>query len=594
MLNVSLTALAVVTAASVVSADPIEPIETITIFSSRQPQPVTQALTSVSVLERADIVARQAADVPALLSQLPGVSISRNGGRGQTSGVFVRGGNTGHTLVLVDGVRTGSATLGISSLAMIPLDSIERIELIRGPRAAWYGSDAVAGVIAITTRRAQSTELSVGTGSYGLLETDLALQHRQGDLQVHANLGYSRADGFDVQPALDPDRDGYWQRFAGLGAHYDAELGQFYWHSHINSGRYDFDTAWGSEDRSAVLQRSHVFGWKHELDASQHQLQVSRNLDSDTPFGPNSKSPFQTKRDEVNYQWNHQVASEWSWLLGANWYEEAVAKNLPNYAVTSRTNRALFSGIQYQPDYWLIEVAARQDRFSQYGTERTWQLAAGYYFTTNWLVRVSRGTAFKAPSFNELFWPGFGNAELRPEESTSDEVALRFVGNQLSSELVVFNRDVTNLIQGTEQAENVRLASVRGLEYSVQVHHANWQHHASYSWLDARNDLTNEPLIRRPKHTLNLRTQFHYEQWNTFVTLDYQSSTFQGFDWGSNANFDDLNGFTLLGIGGNYQLNSAWQLQLKLDNITNKTYQTSIGYATPGRTVGIRLRYQGF
>ena len=590
MLNVSLTALAVATAVSAVHA---ESIETITVYSSRQAQPVEQALNSVSVLDRADIVARQAQDLPALLSQLPGVTISRDGGRGQNSGIFIRGGNTGHTLILVDGVRTGSATLGISSLAMIPLDIIERIEVIRGPRAAWYGSDAVAGVIAITTRRAQSTELSVGVGSYGLLETDLALQHRQGDLQVHANLGYSRADGFDVQPALDPDKDGYWQRFATLGANYDTELGYVYWHSKINSGRYDFDTAWGSEDRSAVLQRSHVLGWQHEIAASQHQLQLSRNLDSDKTFGPDSQSPFQTKRDEVNYQWNHDLTTAWSVLLGANWYQEEVAKNPPDYEVTSRTNRAIFSGVQYQPEQWLLEIAARQDRFSQYGTERTWQMAAGYYFTEQWLLRVSRGTAFKAPSFNELYWPGFGNADLRPEESVSDEVALRYSADQLQSEFVVFDREVTNLIQGLEQVENVRLATVRGAEYSLAWQQANWHHQLAYTWLDARNEQTNEPLIRRPKHSLNLRTQLQHEQWSAFATLDYQSSTFQGFDWSSNANFADLGGFTLLGIGGSYQLNPAWQLQLKLDNLTDKTYQTSIGYATAGLTVGIRVRYQG-
>ncbi|MCH8537514.1 MAG: TonB-dependent receptor [Alkalimonas sp.] len=591
MLNVSFTALAVATAVSAVHADTIE---TITVYSSRQAQPVEQALNSVSVLGRADIEARQAPDLPALLNQLPGVTISRDGGRGQNSGIFLRGGNTGHTLVLVDGVRTGSATLGISSLAMIPLDMIERLEVIRGPRAAWYGSDAVAGVIAITTRQAQQTEFNLATGSYGLLETDLALQHRQGDLRLHANVGYSRADGFDVQPELDPDKDGYWQRFAKLGADYDTELGRFSWHSHINSGRYDFDTAWGSEDRSAVLQRSHVLGWQHQVAASQHQLQLSRNLDADTTFGPDSQSPFQTWRDEANYQLNQQLNAEWSVLLGANWYQEEVAKNEPDYDVSSRTNRALFSGIHYQSEQWLLEIAGRQDRFSQYGTERTWQLAAGYYFTEQWLFRVSRGTAFKAPSFNELYWPGFGNPELRPEESLSDEIALRYSGHQLQSELVLFDREVTNLIQGIDQVENVRLARIQGAEYSLSWQQTRWQHQLGYTWLDARNEQTEEPLVRRPKHSVNLRTQLQIEQWSAFATLDYQSSTFQGFDWNSNANYADLGGFTLLGVGGSYRLNPNWLLRFKLDNLTDKTYQTSIGYATAGRNLGLRLSYQGF
>ncbi|SEA90360.1 TonB-dependent receptor domain-containing protein [Alkalimonas amylolytica] len=590
MFKYSLAALAVTSLLPAAFADSIE---TITIYSSRQPLAVEQSLASVTVLERADIVARQAQDLPALLNQLPGVTIARDGGRGQNTGVFIRGGNTGHTLVLVDGVRTGSATLGQSALSMIPLDLIERIEVIRGPRAAWYGSDALAGVIAITTRRQQHTEFNAGVGSYGLLETDLGLQHQQGPWQLHANFGYSRADGFDVQPALDPDKDGFWQRFARLGAAYQSELGQFHWHSHINTGRYDFDTAWGSEDRSAVLQRSHVLGWQHQLAETSHQLQLSRNLDSDTTFGPDSRSPFSTARDEVNYQLTQSLRADLDLLVGANWYQEEVAKAAPAYDESKRNNRALFAGMNYQPADWLFEVAARQDRFSQYGKEHTWQLAAGYYVTEQWLLRLSRGTAFKVPSFNQLYWPGFGNPDLKPEESVSDEVAFRFNGARLQSELVLFDREVTNLIQGSELAENVLLAKVRGAEYSLGFSWAQWQHQVSYTWLDARNEQTGEPLQRRPKHSVNLRSGWQGEQWQAYATLDYQSATFQGFDWNSMANFPDLGGFTVLGLAANYQLSPQWQLRTKLDNLTNKTYQTSIGYATAGRSIGLRLSYQG-
>lgn len=591
MLKYSLAALAVTSLLPAAFADSIE---TITIYSSRQPISVEQSLASVTVLERDEILARQAPDLPALLHQLPGVTIARDGGRGQNSGVFIRGGNTGHTLVLVDGVRTGSATLGQTSLSMVPLDLIERIEVIRGPRAAWYGSDALAGVIAITTRRQQQTELNAGVGSYGLLESDLGLQRQLGAWQLQANLGYSRADGFDVRPDLDPDKDGYWQRFARLGTDYQSDMGQFYWHSTINSGRYDFDVAWGSEDRSAVLQRSHVLGWNHQAAATGQQLQLSRNLDSDRTYGPDSSSPFSTSRDEVNYQLTQQLHPSLNVLVGANWYQEEVAKAAPAYDESQRRNRALFTGVNYQPAQWLFEAAARQDRFSQYGKERTWQLAAGYYLTEQWLLRLSRGTAFKTPSFNQLYWPGFGNPELQPESSISDEVALRFSGQALQSELVLFDREVTNLIQGSEQAENVLLARVRGAEYSAQWQLASWQHQLGYTWLDARDEQNQQPLQRRPKHSLNLRTSWQGEHWQAFATLDYQSSTFQGLDFTTMTNYPDLGGFTLLGLGASYQLTPAWQLRAKLDNLTNKNYQTSIGYDTAGRTLGLRLSYRGF
>lgn len=590
MFKSSLTALAV---ASLLPAAYADEIETLTVYSSRIAQPIEKSLAAVTVLERDEIIARQAADLPALLSQLPGVNIARNGGRGQNSGVFIRGGNTGHTLILVDGVRTGSATLGQASLAMIPLELIERIEVIRGPRAAWYGSDALAGVIAITTRKQQDTSLNVGVGSFGLLESDVGVQQQHGALQLHANIGYSRADGFNVQPALDPDKDGFWQRFARFGANYQTVAGQFYWHSQINSGRYDFDAA-NNFDRSDVLQRSHVLGWQEQGETLGQQLQVSRNLDQDTTFSPTTRNPFKTVRDEVNYQLNQQVATDLNLLLGANWYQEEVEKAAPAYSESKRSNRAVFTGVQYQPENWLFEAAGRQDDFSQYGKERTWQLAGGYYFAPAWLLRVSRGTAFKVPSFNQLFWPGFGNPALKPETSVSDEVALRYSTAHIQAELVLFDRELTNLIQGTEKAENVLLATAKGVEFSFAIQHAAWQHQFGYTRLDARNEQSKQPLMQRPKHSVNLRSSWQHEQWQAFTTVDYQSATFQGFNFDTKLDHPDLGGFTLLGLGASYQLTPQWLVQAKLDNLTDKQYQTVIGYATAGRNFGLQLRYQGF
>ncbi|MDP4946298.1 MAG: TonB-dependent receptor plug domain-containing protein [Alishewanella sp.] len=200
-------------------------VEHISVYANRTPVATSEVLASVSVLDRADIEARQASDLPALLAQLPGITISRDGGRGQNSGLYLRGGNNGHTLVLIDGVRSGSATLGYKTLSMLPLALIERIEVIRGPRAAWYGADALAGVIAITTRQASGVELTADVGSYGQAGASINASQHHGDLTLSATAGYSRADGFNVRNDLDNDRDGYQQRFAKLVAAYQTRLG---------------------------------------------------------------------------------------------------------------------------------------------------------------------------------------------------------------------------------------------------------------------------------------------------------------------------------------------------------------------------------
>jgi vitamin B12 transporter len=579
-------ALAAVLVASCCSAT-AENIEHISIYANRTATPAQEVLASVTVLERDEIVARQATDLPALLAQLPGINLSRDGGRGQSSGVYIRGGNTGHTLVLVDGVRTGSATLGYKSLAMLPLELIERIEVIRGPRAAWYGSDALAGVIAISTRRAEVVELNANVGSYGQAGTDLSLSHQSGPVQLHATAGISRADGFNVREDLDSDKDGYQQKFVKLAADYDTTFGLFSAQADVNSGKYQFDNAWSSEDEADTLSRAYYLGWQQQLGRWQHQSRLSRNLDRELTFGPDSRSPFNTERDEFSYQAATDLTDTLSWLGGVNWYQEQVSKAAPDFEQTSRINRGIFTGLQYQQAAWQLEGTARRDLINQYGANNTWQLAAAYQLSEHWQARLSRGAAFKAPSFNELYFPGFANPQLKPQESLSDELALVYRSEHLNAQVAWFDRDVTNLIQGVEQAENVLLASIKGLELSIKQHWQQFGNDFSYTWLDSENHSTGLKLERRPEHSVNWRGSYQQDSWSAFITADYQSSTYQG----AFAPVANLGGFTLWGLGGSYQLNDQLSVRAKLDNLLDKDYQTSAGYTTAGINFALSLSY---
>lgn len=562
-------------------------IEHISIYANRSATPQQVVLASVTVLEREDIVARQASDLPALLAQLPGINLSRDGGRGQSSGVYIRGGNTGHTLVLIDGVRTGSATLGYKSLAMLPLELIERIEVIRGPRAAWYGSDALSGVIAITTRKAQGVELNANVGSYGQAGTDISVRHSAEQLTLRATAGVSRADGFNVREDLDADTDGYIQKFIKLAADYQTALGLLTAQADVNSGFYQFDTAWGSEDEADTLSRAYLLSWQHHYGQWQHQAQLSQNLDREVTFGPDSRSPFNTQRDEFSYQVTTDLIPDLNLLAGLNWYHEHVLKAAPNYEQDSRINRALFAGLNYQHSALQLEAVLRRDLIKHYGGNNTWQLAAGYQLTEHWSVRTSRGAAFKAPSFNELFFPGFANPELKPQQSISDELALRYQQAGLRAQLAWFDRDVTNLIQGVERAENVVLASIRGVEFSVKQQWQQYSSELAYTWLDTENHSTGLKLERRPEHTLNWRGGYDAGKWSGFITSDYQTETYQG----AFAPAANLSGFILWGLGGSYQLTSALTVRVKLDNLFDKQYQSSAGYATAGVNFGLSVSY---
>ncbi|MBV2128026.1 TonB-dependent receptor domain-containing protein [Arsukibacterium indicum] len=566
-------------------------IEHISIYANRTERLQEDVLASITVLNRSDILARQANDLPELLAQLPGINMSRDGGRGQNSSIYLRGGNTGHTLVLVDGVRSGSATLGYKPLAMVPLELIERIEVIRGPRAAWYGSDALAGVIAITTRRSSALELHAGAGSFGQAGADISASQQVQQLTLRASAGVSQADGFNAQPALDPDSDGYQQQYLKVAADYRSDYGLWSVQADVNSGFNQFDTSFGSEDETDTLNRAYLLGWQQQLNSWQHQASLSRTFDSDTTFSSDSRSPFVTERDEFNYQAATDFSSGLGFVSGVNWYQEQVAKSATAYEQTNRINRAVFAGLNYQLAGLQLEGAARHDAINHYGEQVTWQLAAGYQFAYQWQLRASRGTAFKVPSFNQLYFPGFANPNLKPEQSLSDEIAVSYQGNNLQLQLAWFDRQVTNLIQGVELAENVLLATVQGIEFSLARQWQQWHSNFSYTWLDTKNRSNGLKLERRPENTVNWRGSYTADRWSAFITADYQSATYQGADWFSGDAFPDAPAHTVWGAGLGYSISPQLTLRARLANLTDKQYYTSRGYATAGANFSVSVSY---
>ncbi|MDX1676503.1 TonB-dependent receptor domain-containing protein [Arsukibacterium sp.] len=581
------------TASQALSPQPTEAsaIEHISIYANRTSRPAQDVLASITVLDRADIVARQANDLPELLAQLAGINMSRDGGRGQNSSVYLRGGNTGHTLVLVDGVRTGSATLGYKPLSMVPLELIERIEVIRGPRAAWYGSDALAGVIAITTRRSSTLELHADAGSFGQAGASISASEQLQKIALSAIAGVSQADGFNAQPDQDPDSDGYQQHYLKMSADYQTDFGLWSAQADVNSGFNQFDTSFGTEDETDTLSRTYLFAWQQDVGSWQHQAKLSQALDSDTTFGPDSRSPFVTERQEFNYQLATDFAAGLEFVGGVNWYQEQVAKSATAYEQTSRINRAVFAGLNYQYNAVQLESAVRHDAIDHYGAETTWQLAAGYQFSHHWQLRASRGTAFKVPSFNQLYFPGYANPDLQPEESRSDELALSYVHSETELQLAWFDRKVTNLIQGIEQAENVLLATVKGVEFSLRRDWQHWSSNVSYSWLDTQNRSNDRKLERRPENTLHWRGSYTADSWSAFITADYQSATYQGADWFSGEPFPDAPAHTVWGAGLSYVFSPKLTFRARLANLTDKQYYTSRGYATAGANFRISVSY---
>lgn len=574
-------------------------IEKISIYASRQAKPLQDVNASVTVLDRADIELRQPKDLIALLQLVPGIQIARSGSRGQVSSIFVRGSRTQHTLVLIDGVRTGSATLGYQDLTMLPIELIEKIEVIRGARAAHYGSDAISGVIAITTRQVKSTELNLKAGSNGLAETSVHGRYQVDAAQLFASVGYSRADGIHVLDKADPDRDGFHQRFAKLGASGETALGFLQWNSQFNRGvsEYDASPTWGGPDESKSQLDLHQLQWRYPQQLAgnrqiAHQAHLAISRDDSLNFGNNSApSRYETVRQELDYQASYALSSELNVLAGLSHINAEVESLSTAYTKTDRISNSVFVGTDAQFGDWNTDLVLRNDNVSAYGSNNSYQWGLAYQLITSLQLRFNQGTGFKVPTFNALFWPGSGNPNLLPEESLSRELGLRYQG-AFQLDVVHYRRDLTNMIVYNAQArqsQNVGLAQVDGFEYSLSKTLAGVYHQLDLTYANPQDLSNNSAVPNIPKQKLTYLASYQWDAWQFSGSLQQRARLRNAADTQT-----VLSSVLLLGAGVSYDWSRDVKVRLNLDNLLDKTYQTNLGYLQPGREFSLAVQVLNF
>lgn len=572
-----------------------ETIERLSIYASRTPQQLANLNASVSLLTRADLDLLAAQDLPSVLQQLPGVYIARQGGRGQTSSVFVRGSNTKYLLVLINGMRVGSATLGYMDLSQLPLDSIEQIELIRGPRAALYGADAVSGVLAITTRQTQGVASTLRAGSDGLAEASVRGNYQQDGTQLGVQTGFARADGIHVldAPGVDTDRDGFRQRYLQLNAEHQAEQWRLGYQGAFHRGfnEYDFNPAWGlGADQATTAQDSQQVQLNYlqalAETSLQHQLKVGQNRDDSVNQGNGALYRYITDRTELDYQAHWQYQSGADVVFGANRTADEVATNGDAFVRDHRVTQSVFASSTYQLGAADIDAAIRHDHISAYGSQATYQWGVRYDLLPSVQLRFNQGSAFKVPTYNDLYYPGFGNPELRPETSLSREVGLRLNSAKgWSLDAVHFERQLHDMIAyntTTWQSENIAKAAIHGLEYTLSFQQDNLRHEWQASYSDGRNLTTSAvlPSIPRQKYQYQLQGQFGDWQWQG--TVQYRGAVYNPA-----SDQSSLPSVTTVSGTVGYEINRQHTVRVAVENLLDKTYRTDASYWQPGRSVSV-------
>jgi vitamin B12 transporter len=596
------------------------PLSEMIVTATRVPEAADQALEPVIVIDRTALEDSLAIDVGEVLRFHAGIDIDRTGGPGQPLSVFIRGANSDQSIVMIDGVRINSGTQTLAPLMNLSPELFDRIEIVKGPRSAIYGTDAIGGVINLITRSDEPSgaDVMLDYGRYGTGEFAVDGNYRFDRTSVQAALTGQQSAGFP--PYVGDTIDSGYKNLSGTAAittHLgNIELGARYYQAtgatQYANAVYNADfTAFQSfaplnEDFSNSLLALHASG--DLTDIWHMRLGLSRVVDDlrqqqADPYAPENASDFDyTSRDTIDWQNDVKIASSWlnqTLTFGAIVYDEktnslsyGTGYSIDTHAQTYYLQDQLEMGSNR------LLLATGLAHYPGFGDHQTWNAEYGYALTRGTLLTLSAGTAFRAPSATDRFGFG-GNPDLLPESSRNFEVGIKSridehqevtlaAFQDTINDLIVFVNDPTNLLYGGEN-QNVDRARIRGIEASWELHADPWSVRAEGSLQDPRDLVDDSQLLRRTKRSFTLscaRTIGRGELGLDMLLAGPRSD----IDAVSGNPVQD-GGYLLAGMRGKLNLTPAWSVSARLDNALNRHYELANGYNTAGRSASIATRY---
>jgi len=583
------------------------------VTATREPLALERVVSDLVVID-AERIRRSSADsVEDLLRREAGVQVSRNGGPGQNAAVLIRGAGANNTLVLVDGVRVGSATLGQTAFEGISLAQIERIEVLRGPGSSLYGADAVGGVVHIITRRGDGAPRLAAHAALGQLDSnqaDATFSGSASGFDYLVSASHEQSDGVSaIAPGdrfgqFNPDEDGYRRRAAQLRAGYSPSAGHRVGANLIQTrlrSRFDSVEAPTFADPSpdfrnrldtrvaALDYRGRITdGWATSLQASRH--------DDELASGGNTIDRFDTRRVQFGWQNALQVAADQQLVAAIERLAEE-ADSTPYGGVRKRHNTALVLGYAAKLGAHLLQADARHDESSIFGGVTTGKAAWGYTLQPGLVARVSAGSAFRAPSFNELFFPGFGVPTIRPERSRSVEAGLEWRDADASASITVYRNRLRNLIVVETDvalcpadpsfvfgcARNVGRARLQGASIAAAQRFGKVGARARLELLDATDAATGERLVRRAAHQASAGVDWESGAWRLDASVLAVGARPEAGQ--------RLGAYETLDLQARYRFAPRWQVEARLLNALDRRYQPALDYQSVGRQAWIGVRY---
>jgi vitamin B12 transporter len=589
------------------------------VTANRTPQALSDLVGDVSIIDRKTIERSGATGVADVLARLPGIEISRSGGVGNTTSLFIRGAETRFTAVYLDGVRIDSQTTGGAGWEGIPLSQIDRIEVLRGPAAAVYGSDAVGGVIQLFTKRGEegvSPYAGIGFGSKGLRKIEGGVSGKSGLFDYSFGVAHEESKGYNVQPAskrnvvkdgyTSPDRDGYNSTSGNVKLGFqitpDQRLEATLLTSDIKAG-YDATVSYRTkppilfrDDVSNNTLRTAGLTWSakwNDIYSTRVQVTDSQSVYKTQP------SFYRTETNLRGYLFQNEFRFGPHLVTATLERREDALENAPTTSSKllsrDRSQDAISLGYGFVQGPHSLQLHVRHDRDSEFGGKTTGSAAYGYAITPSLRFTASAGTAFRVPTLYQRF-SEYGVSTLQPESSQNVELGMNYAKDGTTAGIVVYRNRVRNLINfvGTARGcastfgcyTNVNRATLQGATLSASQRLGDVTLRASLDVQDPKDADTGNLLARRSKRHGTLGADWRIAGWT--LGAEVQSSSKRYDD---SANTIKLGGYTVLNLSASTQITRDLNLVARVDNVGNKDYQFARLYANAGRTAYVGLKW---
>ncbi len=598
----------------------VNKLDDVVVTATRTAISADDSIVPVVIIDSEDIEKSAAKDLVTLLSGTAGIDISNTGGLGKQSSIFIRGTNSDHVVVLIDGVRVGSATLGSTAFEHIPLSQIDRIEIVKGPRSSLYGSDAIGGVIQIFTKKGSAEQggitpaVTVGIGSNETHKVNFSAAGGKDGFNFYLGGNSLRSEGYNAMSENNQDRDGFKSDsvLLNVGKLWEsgAQLDLMYMGT---NNKNEFDNSYSPNNAFHSTQSNNEKSAKFAIpigDKVDVSLQINESVEDAVNYMDGVQtSKFESTRRGQNLQFNFRPIDEIAITVGNDYKQDQVdgttAYSTTNIETDSRYLQGLF-------EFGMVNLLGgyRYDDISSFGDEETWNLGFRINPTgTPLSITPSVGTAFKAPTLNDLYWPADawsqGNPDLLPETSKTVDLGLAWDGEQLDVALNIYHTEVENLISWQLDQSwvyspvNIGKAVINGREFSISLQSRIVNLGVEIAHLEAKDSATNKYLLRRANESIKIKLDKAIGDFDFAIDL-----IGYGKSYADAANLNAIPGYGILNGVIGFQLNKSISFTLRGENLFDKQYSTARGsyydsntfqsysyeYNAPGRSFMLEMK----